>query len=75
MQAIAKAQVMELKKSVAALEFVKIVMNSIFVNKSLPSLLNFAFVRFFFGSFDFLHCCSNLFKTCFFARSSLGFSK
>jgi hypothetical protein len=44
---------MELKKFIAALDFVKIVMNSIFVDKSLPSFLNFAFVRFFFGSPDF----------------------
>jgi hypothetical protein len=46
---------MELKKSIATLEFVKIIMNSIFVDKSLPSFLNFAFVRFFFCSPNFLH--------------------
>ncbi len=66
---------MELKKSIATLKFVKIVMNSIFVTKSLPSFLNFAFVRLFFCFLDFLHCCSNLHQICFFARSSLGFNK
>jgi hypothetical protein len=72
MQAIVEGQVMELKKSVTALKFVKIVMNSIFVNESLPSFMNLPFVRFFFcfpDSFALLFkFASNLFL-------HLGFSK
>jgi hypothetical protein len=51
MEAITKAQVMELKKSIATLKFVKIVINSIFVTKSLPYFLNF------FAFFSKLYIC------------------
>lgn len=60
MQVVAKAQVMELRKFIATLELVKSITNSIFVDKSLPSLLNFAFIKFFLCSFDSLRSCSNL---------------
>jgi hypothetical protein len=74
-RSLQKAQVMELRKSVATLEFVKSVKNSIFVDKSLPYLLNFAFIKFFPCSFDSLHSCSNLHQICFFFKSNLGASK
>jgi len=57
---------MELKKSVATLEF---------VNKFLPSLLNFAFIKLFICSFDSLHSCSNFHQIYFLLRSSLGVNK
>jgi hypothetical protein len=61
MQVVAKAQVMELRKSLATLEFVKSVLNSIFVDKiSTLSFWNFAFIKFFLCSFNSLCSCSNL---------------
>jgi hypothetical protein len=75
MRVVAETQVMELKKSIATLEFVKSVMNSIFVNKFLLSLLNFAFIRLFLYFFDSLHSCSNFHQTCLFLRLSLGVNK
>lgn len=75
MQAIAKVRVMELGKSLATLEFVKIVMNSIFVDKSLPCLSNFTFIIFFFCFSNSLYCYSNLHHICFFFRSSFRFSQ
>lgn len=75
MQVVAETQVMELKKSLTTLEFVKSVMNSIFVNKSLLSLLNFAFIRLFLYFFYSLHSYSTFHQTCFLLRLSLGVNK
>jgi hypothetical protein len=66
---------MELGKFVVTLEFVKIVMNFIFVDKFLPYLPNFTFIIFFLCFSNSLHCYSNLHHTCLLLRSSLRFSK
>jgi len=75
MQVVAETQVTKLKKSVATLEFVKSIMNSMFVNKFLLSLLNFAFIRLFLYFFYSLHSCSNFYQICFLWRLSLGVNK